>query len=43
MTSTKPLVLLIEDESLIRELLSELLAELGASVIEFETADAGIE
>ncbi|WCE09495.1 response regulator [Pseudomonas sp. JBR1] len=43
MTHIKPLVLLIEDESLIRELLSELLAELGASVIEFETADAGIE
>lgn len=43
MTHTKSLVLLIEDEPLIRELLSELLAELGTSVIEFETADAGIE
>lgn len=43
MTHTRPLVLLVEDEPLIRELLSELLAELGASVIELETADAGIE
>ncbi len=43
MTHTKPLVLLVEDEPLIRELLGDLLADLGASVIEFGTADAGIE
>lgn len=43
MSHTKSLVLLVEDEPLIRELLGELLTELGASVIEFETADAGIE
>lgn len=43
MTYTNPLVLLVEDEPLIRELLGELLTDLGASVIEFETADAGVE